>query len=200
MPKKLSIGNTVITRIGFAGVKVEYNKHSICIDPASEVENCSIILYTHSHSRHYTNSPVSSEKRVYSPFTGVIVKPGDVLEVEGIRITVREAYNDPSIHGDIVPHPRGFSVGYILSPPEGPSIYYVGDSDLVPELIQVESSIDVLIPPIGGGAVMNPEDAFELVKSIKPVVTIPVHTEDPRLLYKFRDMVQPYTQVVLLWK
>jgi len=47
---------------------------------------------------------------------------------------------------------------------------------------------------------MNPEDAFELVKSIKPVVTIPVHTEDPRLLYKFRDMVQPYTQVVLLWK
>jgi len=104
MPKKLSIGNTVITRIGFAGVKVEYNKHSICIDPASEVENCSIILYTHSHSRHYTNSPVSSEKRVYSPFTGIIVKPGDVLEVEGIRITVREAYNDPSIHGDIVPH------------------------------------------------------------------------------------------------
>ncbi|MEM1606254.1 MAG: hypothetical protein QXW41_08440 [Fervidicoccaceae archaeon] len=45
---------------------------------------------------------------------------------------------------------------------------------------------------------MTPEEAVELVSSARPAVSIPVHYTSLRDHYRFRDMSQPYTQIVLL--
>jgi L-ascorbate metabolism protein UlaG (beta-lactamase superfamily) len=120
------------------------------------------------------------------------------LDVNGVRVLVRDAYNDPDLYSGKPPHPRGLGVGYILIPPSGLTIYHTGDTSLVSEILNPGLNIDVLVTPVGGGSVMTPEDAVELVKSIKPSITIPIHAEDIDLYYRFRDMAQPYTQVILL--
>ena len=39
-------------REGFAGVKILYKNHMICID-VKEVDSCTYIFYTHDHERHF---------------------------------------------------------------------------------------------------------------------------------------------------
>ena len=55
--------------------------------------------------------------------------------------------------------------------------------------------IDILILKIGPED-MSPEEASELVKTLKPALAVPLgHV--PEDGYKFRDLASPYTQVVL---
>jgi L-ascorbate metabolism protein UlaG (beta-lactamase superfamily) len=198
LPRRLLLKNTRLSRIGFAGVRVEYGDLAICIDPGSEAPDCQVVLCTHNHSRHCGSWIQSTSKPIYSPSTGYVVKPGVDLNVNSVRVLVRDAYNDPDLYSGKPPHPRGFGVGYILIPPSGLTIYHTGDTSLVSEVLNPGLNIDVLVAPVGGGSVMTPEDAVELVKSIKPSITIPIHAEEIDLYYRFRDMAQPYTQVILL--
>jgi len=78
-------------------------------------------------------------------------------------------------------------------------VYYTGDTELVEELLSKSGHVDILILPISGEGVFTPEEAVEAVKSIKPSLVIPVHYEDFSVYYRFRDIAQPYTQVVRLW-
>jgi L-ascorbate metabolism protein UlaG (beta-lactamase superfamily) len=119
LPRRLLLKNTWLSRIGFAGVRVEYGDLAICIDPGSEVFNCQVVLCTHSHSRHCSGWIQSTNKPIYSPSTGYTVKPGVDLDVNGVRVLVRDAYNDPDLYSGKPPHPRGLGVGYILIPQVG---------------------------------------------------------------------------------
>lgn len=199
MPRTLVLRNAVLSRRGFTGVVLKYGNVKLCIDPGDAFDDCMYILCTHEHRRHCSeNTRILSREKLASPYAGRIVKPGEMINLGDVKIKVVEAYNEPDLYGGMPPHPRGLGVGYVIEFPNGLTIYYVGDSSLVPEVVKAAENVYALFTPIGGGCVMTPEEAAELVKSARPSITIPMHFEDPEDYYKFRDISQPYTQIIFL--
>lgn len=111
----------------------------------------------------------------------------------------------PALHtntlpdGTVVGVPAGlvFNIG-------GKVIYHLGDTALFSDLALVSkrTPVDVAIVPIGGHYTMDPEDAAEAVKLIKPKVVIPGHyntfppiEQDPR---RFADLVGDAAETVIL--
>lgn len=199
MPSKLIVGNVEISRVGYAGVVIYIGRLAICIDPEKTVDQCKIILCTHLHKRHCDIDKFEDRGLdYYSPIGGRVIKPGDYLAFEEVVIRAVHAYNKPEIYYGNPPHQKDLGNGYILLIPSSISIYYMGDTNLVDEVLRIDKDVTLLIPPIGGGCVMTPEEALEAVKSLRPSITIPVHYDDFRYFHKFRDMAQPYTQVIRL--
>ena len=100
------------------------------------------------------------------------VKPGDRLDVAGVKIEAVPAYNiDPA---RLEAHPkRNNWVGYVLQ--LGANTYYhAGDTDHLPELDRIRS--DVAFLPIGdGGYVMTVDEAAGMAKALKPKIAVPMH-------------------------
>ena len=195
---KLIYNGITIERRDLAGVKITHNGQSLCIDAVTDL-NCDVLLYTHRHENHIPNSDLLNGKRVVSPFLGMIVKPGDTLELmSGVVVKVVDAYNITKVVNGSIPHPKGFGVGYVINI-DGRTIYHMGDTDLVEEMGGLrKKAINILLIPIGGGTVMTPEEAADAVMLLRPTTSIPIHFTDRGFFVKFRDIVQPYTQVILL--
>ncbi len=45
---------------------------------------------------------------------------------------------------------------------------------------------------------MTPEEAADVVMLLRPKIAVPIHFNERRQFVKFRDIAQPYTQVILL--
>ncbi len=195
---KLVYSGITIERRDLAGVKITHNGQSLCIDAVTDL-NCDVLLYTHRHENHIPNPDLLNGKRVVSPFLGMIVKPGDTLELmSGVVVEVVDAYNITKVVNGSIPHPKGFGVGYVINI-NGRTIYHMGDTDLVEEISGLrKKAINILLIPIGGGTVMTPEEAADAVMLLRPTISIPIHFTDRGFFVKFRDIVQPYTQVILL--
>lgn len=155
------------------GVVVYIDPYNIAMGPEADV-----IFVTHSHFDHC--SPDDIEKiRVEETVTVCpedcdvpgevrLVSAGDSLEVKGLRIEVVPAYNiEKSFH----PKDKGF-VGYIITV-EGQRIYHAGDTDLIPEMSEVECDIALL--PVSGTYVMTAKEAANAASQIKTKLAIPMH-------------------------
>lgn len=197
MPRELTIKGVRVRRKGLAGLVLEYEARVLCVDPGSDATGCDYTLCTHLHDRHCAKSLLQwSGVQVLSPLSSE-VRPGSAITFGGVEVIVVDAYNRPEMYAGNPPHPKGLGVGYVILFPTGLELYHMGDTNLVDELLGVcKANLMALVPPIGGGCVMTPEEALEAVKTIRPAVTIPVHWDRLELFYKFRDISQPYTQVV----
>ncbi len=69
------------------------------------------------------------------------------------------------------PKDKGF-VGYIITV-EGQRIYHAGDTDLIPEMSEVECDIALL--PVSGTYVMTAKEAADAVSHIKTGLAVPMH-------------------------
>ncbi|MEM0099874.1 MAG: MBL fold metallo-hydrolase [Desulfurococcaceae archaeon] len=197
MPRKLIVGESVVGRRGYAGIVVWFKGKSICIDPGSEFDECSVVLCTHMHPRHCKEEYLTSFNSEKIPIvTSKDIKPGEELNIGDIKVLATHAYNKPELYNNAPLHYKNCCVGYVLILPRNIKIYYMGDTNFIEEVLTVGRDISVLIPPIGGGSVMTPEEALEVVRSFKPAITIPVHYDKMEYYYKFRDIAQPYTQVI----
>lgn len=101
-----------------------------------------------------------------------LLKPGQTIDVNGIRITGVPAYNPAKQF-----HPRANNwLGFIIEI-GGIRIYYAGDTDIIPEMRTLKN-IDVALLPIGGNFTMDPVEAAQAVKIIKPKQAVPYHFGD----------------------
>lgn len=197
MPLKLRVGEITISRRGYAGIVVWFKSKTYCVDPGEELKDCDVILCTHTHHRHCREENLLSfpgEK--ISPRLHERVKPGEELQIDEIRVLAVHAYNRPELYGGVLLHHKSCCVGYVVTFPGNTKVYYMGDTNFVDEILSIGKNITVLVPPIGGDYVMTPEEALEVVRSLKPVITIPVHYDNIEHYYNFRDIAQPYTQVI----
>ncbi len=192
--RTLTFRGVKVSRRGLAGIVLTYSGESICIDSV-DTNGCSIALYTHNHPGHAP--PALPGIPVYSPFAGRRVSPGETLELGGgVVLTAVHAYNTGL--GGAVAHPRGLGVGFLVEFPTGLRVYHAGDTDLVNEMAELRGRVDVAFLPVSGQNVMNPEEAAEAVRTIRPAIAVPVHEEDASRLRVFKRLAQPYTQVVLM--
>jgi L-ascorbate metabolism protein UlaG (beta-lactamase superfamily) len=166
------------------GFKIAAGGSSLCIDAVG----CSYAVFTHSH--HYVQGAAG-----YGPVEGLKPIDGELL-LGPFRVKPIPAYNITKRIGGSAPHPKGSGYGYLVEA-AGVKIYVAGDTDLTPEVASVKRP-DIFAVPIGGGSVMTPEEAADAVMSVKPAIAVPYHFSDRRQYARFRDIAQPYAQIVLL--
>ncbi len=198
--------------LGNAGFLLR-GRRDIYIDPvgyAFPEDVGDMILITHGHDDHCSPDDVKwlrkGETVLVVPescagtFAGDVrqVKLGDVVTHKGIRVEAVPAYNVGKRY-----HPReANNVGYVITTPEGVRYYHAGDTDLIPEMKDIQA--DVVLLPVGGEYTMNAEEAAEAVAWIKPRLAIPMHwgkvAGTKADAERFRDLVRkiPDVQVRIL--
>jgi L-ascorbate metabolism protein UlaG (beta-lactamase superfamily) len=168
--------------LGHAGFMLSGTR-LVYIDPyklqGTQVGN--VILITHDHYDHCSPDDVKWLREgatviVCPPscadkFQGDIrtVKPGDTLSIKGVGIQAVPAYN---VGKEFHPREAG-GVGYIVALPDGPRVYHAGDTDLIPEMAQIQA--DVALLPVGGKYTMDAAEAAQAANLIKPSLAIPMH-------------------------
>ncbi len=168
--------------LGHASFKISGEK-IVYIDPwklQGKNEEANIILITHDHYDHCSLSDIEKLKgkgtTVVAPpdaakkITGDVrvVKPGDELMVQGIKIEAYPAYN---LEKEFHPRANGW-VGYVIEI-NGRRVYHAGDTDLIPEMEGIKADIALL--PVGGTYTMNAREAAEAANRIKPKLAVPMH-------------------------
>lgn len=148
-------------------------------------EKADLILISHCHKDHLQQdavkrimtddtvivAPAKCADRIDHEFT--IVKPGDSVDANGIKVIALEAYNTKEGHSTRKVHHKGDSVGYLLYV-DGRCIYFAGDTDYISEMGKLEN-VDIAFLPIGGTFVMDIEEAVKAVLVINPKITFPMH-------------------------
>jgi L-ascorbate metabolism protein UlaG (beta-lactamase superfamily) len=143
-----------------------------------------VILLTHAHDDHFDPEAIDGLRKddtiivaprdVAGELSGNVraIAPGDRDEIGGIRIQAVPAYN--VVEGRTENHPKANGwVGYLLEL-DGRTHYHAGDTDHLPELESIDTSVAFL--PIGGaGFTMDAREAAGLAKAIGPEVAVPMH-------------------------
>ena len=169
-----------------SSIKLKLDK-TIYFDPYKREENkndADIIFITHDHYDHMdldsinkiknSNTIVIAPKSMEVTISKIVFKnyiylePYNEINIDGLDIKTIPAYNISKPF-----HPRENNwLGYIVTY-NNTTYYIAGDTDSTPEAKEVKC--DIAFVPIGGHFTMDPVEASELIKIIKPKVAIPVH-------------------------
>ena len=207
MPKKMIDNIRWLGHDGFcvSGSKVVY------FDPweISGGPKADIICISHEHYDHCSPEDVEkiskgdtvivTESLAAEKLSGQvrILKPGESLEIGGIRVTGVPSYNIGKSF-----HPKSNEwLGFIVEM-DGVKIYHAGDSDLIPEMKDLE--VDIALVPVSGTYVMDVNQAIEAARVIRPKIAVPMHygrivgsDDDAR---KFAEALKDEMTVVLKQK
>lgn len=158
---------------------------TVYIDPwgVTSEDPADLVLITHAHDDHFSMEDIEriqqGETKLVAPrdvaekLSGDVtpVRPGDSIEVAGVRITAVPAYN--VVEERLEMHPKANEwVGYVLTLGDH-TYYHAGDTDHAPELSDVRA--DVAFLPIGGTYTMDAEEAGGLAKAMAPRLAVPMH-------------------------
>lgn len=172
--------------LGHAGFKLCHEDTVIYIDPWKLKESphdATLVLVSHIHYDHYSPDDidkvrgpntklVSSADVIAKEGAGEVIRPGQTIEFDTVRLTAVAAYNS-----DKQFHPKANNwIGFIIEV-DSKSIYYAGDTDLTEE-IKALKDIDLVLLPAGGTYTMNASEAAEATKHINPKQAIPYHWGD----------------------
>ncbi len=166
--------------------KIEYSTWPDEIDGLpEELVKGDFILITHAHKDHCKNvtikrllknttktfAPIKCQKEITSVIT--IAAPKMKYEFDEVHIEAIDAYNTTLGNSTKKHHKRGEGVGYVITA-NGGKIYHAGDTDLIPEMKEL-NNINIAFLPIGGTFTMDIEEAVQAVLTIKPKIVIPMH-------------------------
>ncbi|MHA2069302.1 MAG: MBL fold metallo-hydrolase [Candidatus Thorarchaeota archaeon] len=205
---------TIFVRwLGHASFQINVNEKIIYVDlyrSKKQIERvpdtldpATLVLATHSHNDHCfpeaINEVRSSETTIIAPSDcgeklGAAItslEPGEKTTVQGITVKAVHAYNVKRFRSPGNPyHPKGFGVGYLISA-EDKTIYFAGDTDVIPEMKEL-GPVDVALLPCGDTYTMDNKDAAEATSIIKPKIVVPMHTWD-KSIDDFRKKVEKDT-------
>jgi len=166
-----------ITYLGHSSFKIKTKSATVVTDPFPDEigikfpkVTASIVTVSHTqHSDHNNVEGVSEVKKVISG-------PGE-YEVSDVSIL-----GFPSFHDDSKGKEAGKNTIYVFET-EGIRIAHLGDlgHKLSEEEVATLGDIDVLMIPVGGENTLDAKGASEVLRSIEPNITIPMHFKVPGL-------------------
>lgn len=172
--------------LGHATFRIESKRLVLYFDPwqlKGTPPKADIIFITHDHYDHCSPEDVA---KLVKPETVIVapeaclskltqgagqlkaVQVGDRLAVKEVEVEVVPAHN---VGKRFHPESAG-NVGYIVVV-DGTRIYHAGDTDLIPEMAELE--VDIALLPIGGTYTMNVEEAAAAVTRLRPRIAVPMH-------------------------
>ena len=187
-------GELEISFIGHGTLMLKFGTKIIHIDPYSQVGDYSklpkadIVLITHEHGDHLDLEALQQIRTADTTIVmsascsdqienGIVMKNGDVREIDGLKIEAVPAYN--MIHkrdnGQYF-HPRGVGNGYILTFGEK-RVYIAGDTENIPEMKSLEN-IDCAFLPMNLPYTMTSEMVADAAKAFRPKILYPYHYGD----------------------
>lgn len=218
--------DTILTYNGHANLSLETSGIKLIIDPwfegnpwvkssADEVE-ADYVLVTHAHYDH-VGQAVEILKRIGATcisnpeICAWVKKQG--LKAQSVKIG--EGFDFPfgRVEATKAEHHSGFkdgtaggeAMGFVIRTLDNKSIYLAGDTRLFAGMTKIgKEGLDLAVLPIGGHYTMDPVDALEAVKKLKPKMVIPIHfstfdliKQDP-VAWKTRVETETTTQVTVL--
>ena len=164
----------------------------IYIDPykVAKHDEANIVLISHEHFDHLNLDDLN---KVIMPGTTIVASPlckdglqgikvkeirfldpggkftiGKV-EIEGVAAYNLNKFREP---GKVF-HPQSEKrLGFIIRM-DGTTVYFAGDTDVIPEMKSVQCDIALL--PVSGTYVMTAEEAAEAAQIINPKIAVPMH-------------------------
>jgi L-ascorbate metabolism protein UlaG (beta-lactamase superfamily) len=203
---KTETGDLKITFIGHATLMFEYQGKVIHVDPVgsaadySKLPKADIILVTHEHFDHFDPKAIKilqkDSTRLLLTKTcagkidgGTVMKNGDVLTVDGLKIEAVPAYNIVNKRPDGQPfHPKGVGNGYIINF-DKTRVYVAGDTENTPEMKQLKK-IDIAFLPMNLPYTMTPEMVADAARAFQPRILYPYHygqTDPQKLVELLKD-------------
>lgn len=154
----------IITWLGHSCFKIEAKGQSLVLDPFADGsveglknirETANMVLCSHHHGDHDAVENVR------------------IVPVEESIFTVEKL---ESYHDDVKGAKRGRNTIHIINA-EGYRIAHLGDlgCELNEEQINKLQELDVLLIPVGGFFTIDAAQAGEIVRQLKPRITIPMH-------------------------
>jgi L-ascorbate metabolism protein UlaG (beta-lactamase superfamily) len=210
--------NILMKFLGHASFQVKAGRTVIYFDlrkyggVVETSEKADLILITHNHADHCSSEKIQNLRQngtvVVAPKSCVskiggnvrILKAGEEMTVDKIRIKAVEAYNYKRFKSAGKPwHPKGYGVGYLVTL-NGKTIYHAGDTDFIPEMRQL-GQVDVALLPTGNKYTMDNAEAAKAAVAINPKVVIPIHRweTDPEE-FKKKVEAKSHIRVVVLEK
>lgn len=169
--------------LGHASLRIDAPGAVVYVDPwklSGDPPPADLILITHEHYDHCSLEDIArvrtddtvivanpgAAKKISGPVR--VVRAGDELSAKGVKIQAVPAYNvDKDFHPKAAGH-----VGFLLTI-DDTSIYVAGDTDVIPEMQDIDADIAIL--PVSGTYVMTADQAVEAAGIIAPGIAIPVH-------------------------
>ena len=200
-------GDLKITFIGHGTLMFEYRGKVIHVDPVgskeadySKMPKADIVLVTHEHGDHLDAKALSLIRKDETQVLltkacaekvagGTVMKNGDTLTVEGLKIEAVPAYNLVHKRPDGQPfHPQGVGNGYIVNFGKT-RVYVAGDTENTPEMKQLKN-IDIAFLPMNLPYTMTPEMVADAAQAFGPKILYPYHygqTDPNRLVDLLKD-------------
>ena len=168
---------------GHASFRISEGNTIVYIDPwklKDAKHDATLVLVSHSHHDHYsaddiakvsgmTTQLIGAADVIQAQGKGQALKPGQSIDVNGIKITGVPAYNPAKQF-----HLKSNNwLGFVIEI-AGKSIYYAGDTDETPEMDALKN-IDLALLPVGGTYTMDASEAADATKQFKPKRAFPYH-------------------------
>jgi L-ascorbate metabolism protein UlaG (beta-lactamase superfamily) len=192
-----SLGELKIIFVGHGTLMFEFAGKVIHIDPVSgfadyaRLPKADLILVTHEHGDHFdlkaidilrkaTTDLILTEKCSEKIGGGIVMKNGQSLVKQGIKIEAVPAYNIVHLRSQGNPyHPKGQGNGYVLTFGDK-KVYVAGDTENTPEMKALKN-IDIAFLPMNLPYTMTPEMAADAAKAFRPRILYPYHFSDTNL-------------------
>ncbi|MDP8253842.1 MAG: MBL fold metallo-hydrolase [Candidatus Kaelpia aquatica] len=173
--------------LSHASFRIEYEGKVIYIDPwrVKDLKPADLVLITHPHFDHFSEEdilklikngtsvvlPKNIKSSSFEDANIITMAPYDYKDVAGFKIRAIPAYNV-----DKENHPKSSSwLGYLIEI-GGLLIYHAGDTDLIPEMDDL--NVDIALLPIGGTYTMDGREAACAAERVKAKTVIPMHYGD----------------------
>jgi L-ascorbate metabolism protein UlaG (beta-lactamase superfamily) len=168
--------------LGHASFRIEGDDMTVYIDPWKLVEPdpADLILVTHGHGDHLSPDDIGQISQEHT----VLICParcaqevvGDVRAIvpgESLAVGVAHVEAVASYNTNKPNHPKeAENVGFVLEL-AGRRIYHAGDTDLIPEMSDIQCDIALL--PMGGKYPLDADEAAEAAVRIGAPVVVPMH-------------------------